>query len=504
MRIKNSAYNSVIRLFSSIIPSILGLILNNLILRKFGADLHGLTGTIGQITVLLTLFESGYALAANVALYKPYLSGDWNKVNAILTAVKKIYIKVGIITAVVSVIFALAGPLIIKSALEYSIVSILIFISSVGTVLGLFVLSKYHVLFHAAQKEYKLSLISLALNVLSQTISIVLILNNQGIVVIRLVAAGVSLLLVPVTIYAFRQNFPQVRLNSPKPDYSILQSTKNVFAQKIASLVFSSTDMLVLSTFIGTLSTSVYAVYNMAFTFAKQILFSIILAPFNAFGQLSAEGDIAKVADRFRIFQFLSIFIINAILTTVMIIVLPFVSLYTLGVPNTGYVSVKIALLFGICAFLELLSNIYGLMANSAGMFSEMKKIAIVGSVVNIVVSMLLVKRLSVFGVLIGTVVSYIIMDSWQMHLVHFRQLNGGFLFSLKLICINLIVSSIFITVSFKLNIQIENYLMLLVFAVIAFAALSSVLLVVSVTLFHNEWLSSLELFKEILRKKGK
>lgn len=504
MRTKNSLYNSIARFFSSIIPSFLGVILSNLILKKYGADIHGLSGTIGQITVLLTLFESGYSLAANVALYKPYVSDNWDEVNAILSAVKKTYIRIGIITAFLSIMFALAGPFVIRSNLEYGIVSSLILISSVGTVSGLILLSKYSVLFGAAQKDYKLSFMYLALNILTQILSLLLILNNYGIVIIRLTTMLVNLLAIPLTVHLFRTNFCKANFDSPNPDYSIAASTKDVFAQKVASIVFSSTDMLVLSAFVGTLSTSIYVVYNMVFTFAKQILFSFILAPFNAFGQLSAEGDTGKIVDTFRIYQFLSIFISNAILTTVMIIILPFVSLYTSGVPNIDYVNVQIAVLFGLCSFLEIISNMYAVISNSAGMFSEMKIIATVGAAVNVVVSISLVTRLSVSGVLIGTLVSYVIMDAWQIYLVHFKQLNAGFPFFVKLMTANLMVSFVSIMISISIDIQFDSYLMLLLFAVAVFVLVSSILLIVGAVLFRGECLSSLKLFKEILMEKGK
>lgn len=274
MRTRNTILSMLARLASSIIPSILGVILNNLILRKYGADTHGLTSTIAQIMSLLTIFESGYALAANVALYKPYVAGDWTKVSAILTAVKIIYLKIGKITAILSIAVALAAPLILKSELDYGIISILILISSVGTVTSFFIFSKYGIMFSAAQLEYKQAVLFLALNILSQILSILLVLGNQGIVVIRLVAALVPLVGTFIVIRIFHKDFPQVTFSSPSPDYSIVQSTKSVFAPKMASLIFSSTDMVVLSIAIGTLSTSVYSVYNIVFGFIKGILLS--------------------------------------------------------------------------------------------------------------------------------------------------------------------------------------------------------------------------------------
>ena len=87
----------IVRLFSSIIPSALGLILNNLMLSKFGSDVNGVVATIAQVLTFLTLFEGGFTLASNIALYKPYLDNDTFYMNSVLSASRSIYIKVGCI-----------------------------------------------------------------------------------------------------------------------------------------------------------------------------------------------------------------------------------------------------------------------------------------------------------------------------------------------------------------------------------------------------------------------
>lgn len=490
---------------SSVLPSLLGVVLSNLILRKFGADSHGVTGTIAQIAALLTLLESGFYMAANVALYRPYIDNDWIAANAILTAVKNIYKRIGLTTAIVAIIAAFLAPLVIKSDLGYAEVFALLLVASTGTVTSFLFLSRYGVLFSAAHLDYKVGVVYLLIGILSQLVSLCLVLSGANLVVIRLGAAAVNLLLIPVIGAVFRRTFPHARFDSLRPDYSIVKSTKNVFAQKLASLVFSSTDMLVVSSLIGAVSASIYAVYNIAFTFAKQVIFAIVLSPFNAFGQLQASDDKKLVADRFRTYQFIAVFGSNAILTTVLVIVLPFVSLFTTSVRDVQYISMQIAILFALSAILEVISNIYGLLSNSGGMFAEMKHISIIGAISNVVISLALVSTYQVSGVLIGTVCSYIVMNAMQMILVHKKQLNGGGAFAIKLLGINGVTSTIIAVSTFQIDIQIYSYLGLLVYALVCFIVIVVVFLLVGRFVFVNEWRKSVDLLFTVLkRRKGR
>ncbi len=459
MRTKSSIYNFIIKLISSIIPSLLGIVLNNLIITTYGSDVNGVTATVSQIINLLTLFEGGFTLATNVVLYKPYLDNDLDKINSILGATKKIFIRLGYLLTILALIISFIAPYFIKSEVDRNIISALFIIASANLSIQFLFTAKYSIMFSVGQREYIISALTLVFNILSQALSIISILSGAGITFIKLVALVIPLLRMPFIIRMLHKYFPDITFNSENLDFSVLKMTKDVLAQKIASLIFGSTDIIIISMMINTKLASVYAVYNMIFSFIKHILFSLILAPFNAFGQLYAEGDINKLSRLYKIYEFISIIFVNIFITTALILILPFLELYTRGVDDINYLNFSIATLFSICCLLELISNMLGSLSNSSGDFIPMKKIAIIGAVINLLVSLILVKTLGINGVLIGTIIAYLVMDSLQIYLVHVKTLNSGVICFIKLISLNCILSFILVKVSLNLNLYIDNYI---------------------------------------------
>ncbi|MDD3187693.1 MAG: hypothetical protein PHD02_04430, partial [Bacilli bacterium] len=92
---KSSLLNAITMILQTGIISILSLVSTNLILTNYGSDFNGVVATANQIINLLLIVEGGFSLAINVALFKPYVNNDTKKIDAIMSASKKIFFKIG-------------------------------------------------------------------------------------------------------------------------------------------------------------------------------------------------------------------------------------------------------------------------------------------------------------------------------------------------------------------------------------------------------------------------
>ena len=502
LRTKSSVYNMIVRLFSSIIPSVLGLILNNLMLSKFGSDVNGVVATIAQVLSFLTLFEGGFTLASNIALYRPYLDNDSLYMNSVLSASRSIYIKIGYIILSLTLIVSFFVPYIIISDLEKRLISTLFIISSINLLVNFFFYYKYTIMFSVSQQEYKIGLLSVGFTIISQCAAIGALNIGADIVGIRLILVVVPLFSIPFVTYQHKRSFPYINFHSEKPDYSLLKSSKDVFVQKIASLIYSSTDMVLLSIFVNTLTTSVYAVYNMIFMFVKSLLFSVILAPFNAFGQLYAEDNNSDVlCENYKVYSHISFIIISIFLTSVILVILPFIALYTTRVQDTTYVDQVIAFLFFACVFLELLSNMTGGLLNSAGRFKEMKNNVLIGSIINATVSLLLVKPFGIKGVLFGTILAYLIMDVMQIQLVYSSIIKKGYLHFIVLLIFNVLVSIIIILVGTTIRMEYNSYMDFLINGLITFVLVSTIIIAANWIAYRKEYKAIVAILCRVLKR---
>lgn len=483
MRIKKTFLVFISRLLSTLLPGLFSLIVNYLVINRYGSDVNGLIATIAQFTGLLTIFEGGFSLASNVALYKPYIENRKNEVNEILSATRIVYLRLGSITSIVIALLTLIGPYIFKTDVDRIVVSLLILITTGHLAMNFFIFSKYTVIFNASQTEYILEFIQVGINTLSQIISMILIISGSSFIVFKLVALIVPILRYPIVRYFFKVKFPEVDYKSPTKNFQAIKTTGNVFIQNIASIIFSSTDILILSIVVGTKIASVYAVYSFVYAFVKGILMSMISAPFNAFGQIHSEGNLKDLSSFFKIFQWFSMTVTTIFLVSVQSVIIPFVRLYTQRVTDVEYVIPLVAFLFSINAFFEIYLNVFGSIANSSGKFKEMRNISLVGAIINLGLSLLLVHKYGIVGVLLGTLIAYIFMMIQQSHLVNQKILKHGISQTIRIILINgIILFSMFYFIS-SLKLVFSDYFefllkgsVIFVLSSVAISVLNSVL----------------------------
>lgn len=481
MKLKNTLFLLLVRLTSSLLPSFLGLFLNYLILSKYGSEINGLISTIAQLTNYFHLLEGGITLTSTIALYKPIQNSNFDEANKIVYTISYLYRRISFIIIILSTLMSIILPLLVNTTIDMTTVSYLTFIMSISIFLNYSLFAKYEVIFSAAHKEYRSELITLVFNIISQFVSILLVYFGVGILFVKLVGIFILVLRFPILKKVFKRCFPNLNFSNGRFDKSLVNKSKDVFMQKASSLVFGSTDMIILAFSTGMGITSIYAVYNYIFSFIKSILSSVILAPFNGFGQLFSENNLDTLRDTYILFQFISIVLITIFLSSALIVTLPFITLYTINNTEINYIDIRIAILFSINMYFELLIDTLGLLGNSSGHFKNMKIIALIGAMINLLISILLVENFSIIGVLFGTLISYIVMFSLQFNLVHNKILNMKFIITAKYIIPNFAIFIIAILVSILNNILINNYFEFLLVGMCIFALVVIFTLIVNI-----------------------
>ena len=117
-RNKKSILNAISAVLLTVCNGLIGIISVKFILIFFGSDFNGLNSTASQLVNVLMIFEGGFTIATNVALFKPYIQKDYNKINSIITATRNTFKKIGILSFVAGVILSFGYSLIINTDLN--------------------------------------------------------------------------------------------------------------------------------------------------------------------------------------------------------------------------------------------------------------------------------------------------------------------------------------------------------------------------------------------------
>lgn len=491
-RTKSSIYNAVAMITYTGILSLLSLITTNLILKNYGSDFNGVVATAGQIVNLLLIVEGGFSLAINVSLFKPYIDNDISKINSIMTAAKRTFFKIGLLFVSLGLVLSLIYSLIIKSDLNFMVIFLIIFMVILGTAFNLMFITKCQTMFQVSQKEYYYTIAGIITGILSSLSVIALILAKTDMVLIRLSILIFTIINGIVILTLYKRKFGYINLNST-PDYNSIKGTKDIMIQKLTSVIYVSSPMLFISTIISTKMASVYAVYLSIYSIIKMFIASLVQAPINGFGQLLSKLDTKEVYSKYKFYEYIIILTITCLISSALVVIIPFISLYTRSVTDINYVQLSIAIMLATIVFLEVIHLPAGNIINISGRFKVARKIQTAVCIVLVISLIIGGYFFGIYGILGGTILTNVLLAFLEINYVHKKIFNSNIReFLLKLIC-NITIIFLMVLCGNIILPEINSYLSFL-----AIGFITLIINLVIIALFN--WIIFRKQFNEVLK----
>ena len=402
-RQKNSINNLVWGILGNIITSIVAIIIPRLFIVNYGSEINGLLSSIRQIYVYLALLEVGIGDASVVALYGPIVKEDHKAANGILAATHYYYRKIGIIYAISVTMTGLIYPLFLTTEVPYSVCFWVIVLQGSGSVISYLVQGKYNMLLRVDNKNYVTTNLGTVTTVLTDVTRIFLLLHGRSIIAIQTTYLVFNLLKMVYVSWYMKKNYDWIDL-SVKPNFKAIAKKNAVFVHQISSLVFSHTDVLILTFVCGLKTVSIYSMYATVYAMVNNIITITSNSVQSALGQMFHldKERYVKLQDTFETYYLALVFSLFSIAT---IFILPFMQLYTKGA-DINYVDWKLPVLFGLYQLLN-----YGRVSSNyiigfAGAFKETQWRAWLETTINLVVSFVCVFKFGIYGVLWGTIIA--------------------------------------------------------------------------------------------------
>ena len=405
MRGKQALKNMVASLLLQVIVLLSGLILPRFILEAYGSSVNGMITSVNQFLTYLGLAEAGVGTATVVALYTPLALKQTEEVNSILSATRKFYNKSGMLFLALTLVLIGVYPFFISGQLENSLVRWMILVLAGSTLVDYFFLGKYRVLLTANQEGYVVALIQAAGTIVNMVVSIFLIYIGAGVLFVKAVATGVYMLrLVLVKIYAKRK-YP-----ASEPNEGALKQKNAALLHQVVGIIVNNTDTTVLTICLGAkslLEVSVYGIYMMVVNAVNQLMTSFSNGLTAGFGEVIAKNEEETLKKSYSSYEYMYFVIMFIVIACMGVLILPFVGVYTINLTDVQYVRPVLGILFTLIVFMQNV-RIPGLtIICAAGHYKETRYQAILEAVINITVSLGLVWKFGMAGVLLGTVCSY-------------------------------------------------------------------------------------------------
>lgn len=463
-----------------------GFILPKIILTCFGSEVNGLVSSLNQFLSYITLVEGGITGVIVANLYKPIVEQDNNKISSILVTADRFYKKIGALFIAYSVILSIIYPLYFKTEFTFSYVCSLTLILSLTLLIQYMYSLTLRTLLNADKKGYVVNFTQTLIVIFNVLFALISVFIYPSIHVLRLISGSLFLLQPLIFNRYVKKNY---KIDwKVEPDNSLIKSRWNGFAINLAAFIHNSTDVTVL-TFLTNLKTvSIYSVYSLVSSGIKQMINACLSGIAHTVGQAYAKKNWKELNQKLDIYEYIVLILVFFLFTVTALLITPFVQLYTKDIVDTDYNQPLFGFLLVLAEALYLIKLPHLNLAYSANKFKEITVPAYIEAMLNIMISVALVKWIGLIGVTIGTVVGMTYRMVFHVYYtskivpgraqcIFYRKLflfaagaGGGFVFCYKLLPLQTVTVGSWI-----------------VHAIFYCVVMGAILLAISILFFQNE-----------------
>lgn len=422
MRTKNSIKNISISIFSQIIMIILGFLTRKIFLDNLGAEYLGVNGLLTSVISMLGLAESGIGISIIYNLYKPLAENDEEKVIALVQLYKKLY---GILAIIILGLSLALYPFIDKlitdgESIKY--LGVVYFIFVIKNIISYLNAHKWS-LINADQKAYVIAKYNLIFQVVTTLAKIGVLLYTKNYILYLLIE---TLIFIVQNLYngkVVEKHYPYIKT---KKKYSvdnhvksnIITNVKALFLHSIGSYCVFGTDNILISAFINVKTVGLYSNYSLITTQVNTLVAPIISGLESSIGNLIATESEEKSYEIFKVTYLINFWVYSLSVIILWNIIEPFICWWI----GPQYLIDKLTLIvILINLYINGLRSSIGTFKTKAGLFTQDKYMPLIEAIINLGVSIILVRYLGLAGIFIGTTISTLSIVFWNVPRIAYK-----------------------------------------------------------------------------------
>jgi len=482
--------NTISSLVYQIIAIVSGLIIPRLFLSYYGSATYGLVSSITNFLGFITILDLGIGAVITANFYKPLAEKNAKRVSEIYKYARKFYNKIALILILYTIALIFIYPDLIEENFGNYYIELLIPIISISIFSQHFFGIVYTLLLRADQKQYisfNLNSITLVLNTI---LSIFLITSGVSVHIVKL-STAIIFLSRPIVLSVYVNKHYNIT-NDSKVKMSPIKQQWNGVAQHLAYLVQDNTDIIVLTLFSTLGNISVYSIYYMIVSGIRSFIYASTAGFSALIGNMFVRNETIKLKNLFEKFEWLMHTISTLLFTTTGILIVSFVKVYTKGVYDVDYIVPVFAIILSMATAIRCFQLPYNTVVQAALHFKETQKSAIIEPIINILISIILVKQLGLVGVAIGTFISISYRTIYLAQYLSNNIIKINKKNTYKLLLIDIMSVVIMIASTKNIEINSSNYFSWSLSALLIFTINSTLAIAINLIFYKKYTLSVL------------
>ena len=478
-RVKRAAKNIAVGYISNMATAILGFVLRTVFIMHLSDTLLGVNSLYSNILSMLSLAELGIGTAMNYSLYGPMARGEIEKIKSYMQLYKKAYRMIAAVIACVGLVIVPFLPDIVKGAdyLTRTQLTVYYLIFLFNTVSTYFVSYKYSLCL-AEQKDFIQTNVLMITKAVTVSLQIVVILLTSNFLLFLLTSAAVQFIQIFIVNAYLNKLYPYLKDKDVTPldeesKKDVMTKTKALMLHKIGDTARLQTDAIIISSFINVVTVAVVDNYNMIINTISGFVNIIFNSMVTGFGNLIATESEDKQYRTFKVYRFFAVWVYGFTAVGFYLLLSPLVKIW---LHDDKWVLTPV-IIGTVLTDYYFKGERVALMnyKTAAGVYEPDKYLSLIQGAVNLIVSIVLVIKIGLVGVYIGTVVSGLIANITKPFIVYkycfHRSAKGYFIDSFKYILVMELELAILIpvkTIVMK-NITIVSFVIMFVLVCVIF-----------------------------------
>lgn len=409
-RTSNSFKNLISTILPYIIIGILGFIKIRVFVDNLSDDIVSLNQLFYQLFSYLALAEAGFGVFIIQKYYKSFTKNNKKETNEIFSTSMVFFKYLGIFILIGGILCSLFVNIFTKANVSNLYLRTIFIIFIIKNSIDYFMMAPRFVI-QADQKMYKINYKINLFRILEIILEIILMLLGADYLIILLPGIPMRIIFNKIINNIIYKEYPWLKSDNVFRKKHI-KGISNLISQKIAGILYSNTDIVLISSFLNPISVVAYTSYNYITKFISDTIYMASQAFSASFANVLNKENEAK---KLTVFSELNVMFLFLSSICVVILYYVFENLIVLWI-GKEYLITKFAFyLFLMILFIDISKRMLYIVINTEGIFKETKKIIILEAFLNFVLSLLLIKKYGISGVMLGTATSSLLTTSWYI-----------------------------------------------------------------------------------------
>ena len=417
-RTKNATRNILFGVILHIYQIVVPFIMRTAMIYYLGVQYLGLNSLFVSVLSVLRLAELGVGAAMVFSMYKPIAEDDTKTICALMQLYKIYYRIIGLVIAIIGLALTPFIPRLIHGDLPAGLnIYILYLLHLASTVLSYWLFAYKNCLLTAHQRNDVTNKVAMAVSSLLYAVHLFILLvlkNYYCYIVAALISQAATNIMTAVVV---DKMYPQYQAGGTLPTQEVMKINKRVadlFTSKVGSVVVNSADTIVISAFLGLTALAIYQNYfyimNSVIGFIGIIMSSCTAGIGNSLVTEGKEKNLNDLNKLTFMISWISGFCAACFLTLYQPFMITWVGKDLLMPFNA-------VICFCVYFYVFEINRILNTFKDAGGIWHKDRFRPLITALGNLGMNLLMVRHWGLFGIILSTVISMLIIGMpWLLY----------------------------------------------------------------------------------------